>query len=60
MWAFLAGVALLALVLLVPMLGKLFAVTALTSRQLLTIVGLAFLPTLVIQLVKVICDRVKK
>ena len=58
--AFLAGVLLLALVLLVPVLGKLFAVTALSSSQLLTIVGLAFLPTLVVQLVKVFFDRVKR
>ena len=59
-WAFLAGVALLALVLLVPVLGTLFSVTDLTSGQLLTILGLAFLPTLVIQVAKVVWDRVKR
>ena len=48
---------LLALVMVVPVLSRLFSVAALDRSQLLSILGLAFLPTLVIQMVKVIRDR---
>ena len=54
-----AGVVLLALVMVVPVLSRLFSVAALDRSQLLSILGLAFLPTLVIQMVKVIRDRGK-
>ncbi|MBR2362080.1 MAG: cation transporting ATPase C-terminal domain-containing protein [Spirochaetaceae bacterium] len=58
-WAFLAGVVLLALVMVVPVLSRLFSVAALDRSQLLSILGLAFLPTLVIQMVKAIRDKVR-
>ncbi len=52
--AFLTGVVLLAFVLLVPFMHTLFEVAPLNATQLLTIVGLAFLPTLIIQVEKMI------
>ena len=52
--AFAGGVALLAAVLLIPVLESLFAVTALSGIQYLQILGLAFAPTLLIQLGRVI------
>ena len=58
-WAFLAGVVLLALVMVVPVLSRLFSVAAVDRSQLLSILGLAFLPTLVIQMVKAIRDKVR-
>ena len=48
--AFGVGVLLLALVLLAPALESLFLVAALTGRELLWVAGLAFAPTLCIQL----------
>ena len=55
--AFFAGVALLALVLFTPGLKHLFLVSsAFSLTNLGEMVGLAFLPTLVIQIVKVIAD----
>lgn len=54
--AFGAGVCLLALVLLVPPLQGLFSVVPLEGRGLLQIVGLAVLPTVGIQLYKVVRD----
>lgn len=50
--AFAAGVVLLAFVLFAPFMQSLFEVTALNSMQILTIAGLAFIPTLIIQTVK--------
>ena len=58
--AFGVGVFLLAVVLLVPFMQKLFVVTSLTGVQLATICGLAFLPTLVIQIVKMVKEFMKK
>lgn len=52
LWAFGAGVFFLALVLGVPVLSKLFMVADLSMGQLGAIVGLAFIPTLFIQLVR--------
>ena len=52
--AFAAGVVLLAAVILIPAMGGLFMVTGLTGTQLMWIVGLAFAPTLVIQMIRVI------
>ena len=52
--AFAAGVLLLAIVLFVPALEKLFLVSALTGMQILWIVVLAFAPTLLIQLWRII------
>ncbi len=52
--AFLLGALLLALVLFVPVAQPLFSVTPLGSVQLVSILGLAIAPTIVIQVVKVI------
>ena len=52
--AFAVGVLLLLLVLLVPFLSRLFAVAALSAEQFGLIVLLAFIPTAVIQLYRVI------
>ena len=52
--AFAAGVVLLAAVILIPAMGGLFMVTGLMGTQLMWIVGLAFAPTLVIQMIRVI------
>ena len=53
MLAFLAGVGLLALVLFVPFLSGVFSVVSLSGAEVLSIVVLAFLPTVVIQVVKI-------
>ncbi len=63
--AFVLGVLLLALVLLVPsfsglFFSGLFCVTALTGEQLGFIGALAFAPTVIIQLIKVILDSRRK
>lgn len=52
--AFVAGVVLLLLVLFVPILGSLFAVASLSLAQMGMIVGLAFVPTLLIQISRLI------
>ena len=52
--AFAVGTLLLALILFVPGLHSLFAVTPLTNTQLLWIIGLALMPTIIIQIVKVV------
>ena len=56
--AFIAGVGLLAAVLFIPGLGNLFQVSAFSMSHIGWIVLLAFLPTVVIQLYKVIHDAV--
>ena len=56
--AFGAGAALLAFVLLVPFMHGLFAVAPLNGSQLGMICGLAFLPTLVIQIEKMIKEAI--
>ena len=58
--AFAAGVVLLAAVLFIPGLTGLFQVAPLTLPLLGTIVGLAFAPTLVIQVWKVIRDAARR
>ena len=55
--AFVLGAALLTVVLFVPALGKAFTVASLTGMQKIWIVILSFIPTLIIQISKVICDR---
>ncbi|MGF6905977.1 cation-translocating P-type ATPase [Fusobacterium sp. PH5-44] len=52
--AFFLGACLLFMILLIPVFHKVFQVSALNSSELLHIIGLAFVPTLVIQLIKVI------
>ena len=56
--AFGAGVVLLAVVLLVPLMHGLFVIAPLSPAQLGMIAGLAFLPTLAIQLVKMVKEAV--
>ncbi|MCI1910930.1 MAG: cation-translocating P-type ATPase [Lactobacillus amylovorus] len=55
--AFVVGTLLLALILFVPGLHSLFAVTPLTNTQLLWIIGLALMPTIIIQIVKVVQEN---
>ena len=55
--AFAVGTLLLALILFVPGLHSLFAVTPLTNTQLLWIIGLAVMPTIIIQIVKVVQEN---
>ena len=58
--AFVTGVVLLAFVLLAPFMHALFEVAPLNGTQLLAIVGLAFLPTLIIQIEKMIKEAIAK
>ena len=55
--AFAVGTLLLALILFVPALHGLFAVTPLTGNQLFWIIGLAVMPTVLIQIVKVVNEN---
>ncbi len=55
--AFLAGVCFLAIVLFVPFLHSVFSVVTLQTMAILQIIVLAFLPTAVIQMVKIIKSR---
>lgn len=56
--AFFAGVLLLGSVLFVPFFGEVFQVVPLDGSQILTVAGLAFAPTILIQGYKVLCfDR---
>ena len=55
--AFAVCTLLLALILFVPGLHSLFAVTPLTNTQLLWIIGLALMPTIIIQIVKVVQEN---
>ena len=55
--AFAVGTLLLALILFVPGLHSLFAVTPLTNTQLLWIIGVALMPTIIIQIVKVVQEN---
>lgn len=58
--AFATGVLLLAFVLLVPFMHGLFAIAPLSGEQIGIVCGLAFLPTLVIQIVKMIKEAFRK
>ena len=53
-YAFAAGVVLLLLVLFVPFLGRLFEVSVLSIAQTMVIIGLALVPTVIIQLERII------
>lgn len=57
--AFITGVVLVNLVLLVPGLQNLFEITPLTTNELLLIHLFAFIPTLIIQIVKIIRDVIE-
>ena len=50
--AFVAGIAFISIVLFVPQLHGLFEVADFTAVNILEILGLAFVPTLIIQIVK--------
>ena len=52
--AFATGVALLAFVIFVPFMHGLFMVETLNMTQILSVIGLAFVPTVIIQLAKII------
>ena len=58
--AFLTGVVLLAFVLFVPFMQKLFVIAPLTGVQVLSIIGLAFVPTLLIQIGRLVKEFSKK
>ena len=58
--AFAAGVGLLAFVIFVPFMHPLFKIAELTGAQIGFIALLAFIPTVIIQLVKVIAENIKK
>lgn len=53
-YAFLIGLALVAPIVFVPAIGGMFGVVSLSASQILTILGLAFAPTLVVQAIKMI------
>ncbi len=55
--AFIAGVILLHMVMFVPLLSRLFSVAPLSGNQLGMIYGLAFIPTVIIQISKIINNR---
>lgn len=57
MGAFAAGTVLLMLVLFVPFLGRLFEISVLSSVNIMAIIGLAFVPTVIIQFVKIVKNR---
>lgn len=57
--AFAAGVFFLTFVLFVPFMQSLFSVKALTAAQIGFIGLLAFIPTVIIQIVKVISEKIK-
>jgi len=57
--AFIAGVVLVNAVLLIPALQRLFEITPLSTNQLLLIHLFAFIPTLIIQIFKVIRDAIE-
>ena len=52
-YAFAAGVCLLALVIFVPFLHSVFSVENLSATAIVQIIGLSFIPTVIIQLIKV-------
>ena len=56
-YAFMVGVVILLAVLFVPFLSGLFEVVTLSGQQILSVIGLAFLPTLLIQIGKLIKRR---
>lgn len=55
--AFVAGAALLGVILFVPQLHALFSVTSLSLQQIILIIGLAVLPTICIQMMKMWEER---
>ena len=60
LWAFVAGVVFLGLVLFVPLLSKLFLVASLSGTQLVAVFGLALAPTMLIQFARVCLEKINK
>lgn len=58
-FAFIAGLVLVNLVLLVPVLQNLFEITPLSINELLVVHLFAFIPTLIIQIIKIIRDIIE-
>ena len=58
--AFLGGVVFIALVLFVPALHSLFSVVSVTAVAVAQIIGLAILPSAIIQMVKIVMGKIKK
>lgn len=58
--AFISGVVLVNAVLLIPALQGLFEITPLTSNELMLVHLFAFIPTLIIQTVKVVRDFIER
>ena len=58
--AFFAGVLLLGFVLLAPFMHGLFMIADLTIKNVLSILGLAFIPTFIIQVTRIIKEAVRK
>lgn len=58
--AFFAGVLLLGFVLLAPFMHGLFMIADLTVKNVLSILGLAFIPTFIIQITRIIKEAVRK
>ena len=58
--AFFAGIILISLVTFIPILRRMFSVSALSGTQMGYILLLAFMPTVIIQVFKIIRDTVKK
>ena len=58
--AFFAGVLLLGFVLLAPFMHGLFMIAGLTVKNALSILGLAFIPTFIIQITRIIKEAVRK
>lgn len=56
--AFFVGVALLAFVLFAPFMQKLFVVAPLDGIQIAWIAGLAIIPTIIVQIIKVVKDKI--
>ena len=55
--AFLIGIALVSIIIFIPAIGSIFKVMTLSGAQILTIVGLALGPTIVVQIIKIIRNR---
>lgn len=60
LYAFAAGVCLLALVIFVPFLHSVFSVENLSATAIAQIIGLSFIPTVIIQLIKVCRNKKEK
>ena len=55
--AFLIGIALVSIIIFIPAIGSIFKVMPLSGVQILTIVGLALAPTILVQIIKIIRNR---